>query len=160
MKGDLESEITKQEVLEAMARLPSGKAPGPDGFSIDFLKSEFILRSNYFMFNKNYYLQTQGTSMGSPFAPNYANLFMGLWEKRYIFNNSPFLKSILFYKRFGDNVVLCFTSTEEELHGFCNYINHTYPTLRFTMEYSQEKIHFFDLLISVNESGELDTSLF
>lgn len=32
------------------------------------------------MFDNKYYFQTQGTSMWSLFAPNYASLFMGLWE--------------------------------------------------------------------------------
>lgn len=34
---------------------------------------------------------------------------------------------------------MCFTSTEEEPHVFCNYINHADPTLRFTMK-SREKL--------------------
>lgn len=42
--------------------------------------NKFILKSNYFMFDKKYFLQCQGTSIGSPFAPNYANLYMGSWE--------------------------------------------------------------------------------
>ena len=36
----------------------------------------FILKHNYFTFNKRYYLQTHGTAMGATFAPNYANIFM------------------------------------------------------------------------------------
>lgn len=60
----------------------------------------------------------QGTSLRSPFVPNYANLFMGLWEKRYIFNNYPFLKNILFCRRYIDDVILCFTATGEKLHDF------------------------------------------
>lgn len=44
---------------------------------------EYILVSNYFVFNDKYYLQTQGAAMGSAFAPNSANIFMGYWEKQY-----------------------------------------------------------------------------
>ena len=60
--------------------------------------TKFTLKSNYFMFENKYYLQNQGTSMGSPFAPYYANLFMGLWEDRHIFNNNPFVDNILLLK--------------------------------------------------------------
>lgn len=36
---NLEDKISKQEVLDALTRLPGGKAPGPDGFTIDFFKT-------------------------------------------------------------------------------------------------------------------------
>ncbi len=32
--------------------------------------------------------------MGSPFAPNYAYFFMGMWEGRHILNNNPFANEI------------------------------------------------------------------
>lgn len=36
---NLEGKISKQELLDALTRLPGGKAPGPDGFTIDFFKT-------------------------------------------------------------------------------------------------------------------------
>ncbi|OCT93164.1 hypothetical protein XELAEV_18016229mg [Xenopus laevis] len=38
---------------------------------------EFLLSHNFFLFDKQYYLQKQGTKMGAKFAPSYANLYMG-----------------------------------------------------------------------------------
>lgn len=35
----LEDKISKQEVLDTLTRLPEGKAPGPNGFTIDFFKA-------------------------------------------------------------------------------------------------------------------------
>ncbi len=98
--------------------------------------------------------------MGSPFAPNYANLYMGLWEERYIFNNNPFSDNILFFRRFIDDIVMGFVGSEEELKAFNDYINGTYTNLKFTMEYSQREIHFLDLLISVNDNRRLETSIY
>ena len=37
---------------------------------------DFILRHNTFTFNDKYYLQTNGTAMGTKIAPAYANIFM------------------------------------------------------------------------------------
>ena len=37
---------------------------------------ELILQSNNFTFNKEHYLQINGTAMGTRVAPMYANLFM------------------------------------------------------------------------------------
>ena len=39
-----------------------------------------VLENNIFEFNEKYYLQTQGTAMGTKMAPAYANLFMGKIE--------------------------------------------------------------------------------
>ena len=122
--------------------------------------TKFILKSNYFMFDNKYYLQSQGTSMGSLFAPNYAKLFMGLWEDRHIFNNNPFANNILFFRGHIDDIFMGFTGSEDELRAFSDYINSTHPSLHFTMEYSCEKIHFLDLLITVNENRKLDTSIY
>lgn len=43
---------------------------------------EFILKYNYFTFNNKFYLQTQGTAMGTKFAPSHANLLMGMFEEK------------------------------------------------------------------------------
>ena len=54
----------------------------------------------FFLFLKK--IQIQGTAMGSTFAPNYANLFMGHWESRFIQKEaaSPLLKNDIYWKRF------------------------------------------------------------
>ena len=43
-----------------------------------------ILRSNVFRFNSSYYKQKKGTRMGTPIAPNYANLFMDKFKRNLI----------------------------------------------------------------------------
>lgn len=43
----------------------------------------FILTKNYFTFNNQLFLQTQGVAMGTSHAPSYVNLYLGGWE-RYI----------------------------------------------------------------------------
>ena len=41
-----------------------------------------VLKNNVFEFNDEFFLQTQGTAMGTKMAPAYANLFMGKLEER------------------------------------------------------------------------------
>lgn len=130
---------------------------------VDFLMkvTKFILESNYFMFDSKFYLQTHGTSMGSPFVPNYANLYVGLWEEKYIFNSSnPFRDDVMFFKRYIDDILCVFIGSEESLFQFRDYLNHMYPSLKFTMEHSTDQIHFLDLLISVNEERTWNTTIF
>ena len=42
-----------------------------------------ILKSNAFRFGNEYYRQIAGTAMGTPMAPNYANLFLDNFERTY-----------------------------------------------------------------------------
>lgn len=49
-----------------------------------------LLEKNYFLFEDKYYLQKQGAAMGSKFSPDYACLFMGYLEERYIWNKTLF----------------------------------------------------------------------
>lgn len=46
---------------------------------------EWTLKNNVFLFQGVFYKQMKGTAMGACFAPNYANLFLGLWTERYIY---------------------------------------------------------------------------
>lgn len=42
---------------------------------------QFLLRHNYFSFNKQFFLQTPRAPMGSEFSPSLANVFMSYWEE-------------------------------------------------------------------------------
>ena len=51
-------------------------------FNIPFILEsiDFILKNNTCVFDNEYFLQLQGTAMGTVFAPTYANLSMGYHE--------------------------------------------------------------------------------
>ncbi len=51
-----------------------------------------------------------------------------------------------------------FVGSEDDLKAFNDYINGTYPNLKFTMGYSRKKMHFLDLQIAVNKNRRLETS--
>ena len=60
-----------------------------------------ILTSNNFVFSSNIYLQIKGCTMGTIYAPTYANIFMVEFEQKYIY---PLIKdkSIFFFRYIDD----------------------------------------------------------
>ncbi|KAM9296679.1 breast cancer type 1 susceptibility protein [Gastrophryne carolinensis] len=56
---------------------------------------DYLLRHNYFLFEDKFYLQKCGASMGAPFSPSLANIYMGWWELEFIFTEkNPFYDQI------------------------------------------------------------------
>ena len=112
-------------------------------------------------FADDVFRQIKGTAMGACFAPSCACLFLGLWEKEYIHNTcNPFFENLIFYCRYIDDVFFCFEGTEPNLLHFYKYVNSINPNIRMTLEYSQREITFLDLLISKEENGDLNSSIF
>jgi hypothetical protein len=60
------------------------------------------MENNIFKFGDTYWLQTQGTAMGTPAAPLYSILTNGYYENTTILNN--FKTNLLYYKRFIDDI--------------------------------------------------------
>jgi len=65
-------------------------------FLMDLL--EWVLRTNYIEFNKEHFLQTDGTSMGTPISVMYAIIVMFYIE-------DPLTIDMDFYKRFIDDLI-------------------------------------------------------
>ena len=96
--------------------------------------------------------------MGSPCSPNYANLFMGKFEEDFVYNNNPFSTLIRCWFRFIDDVFCIFTGSSDELQEFKSYINSRMPTIKFTLEQSQESISFLDVV--VKKTDQLETRVY
>ena len=61
---------------------------------------DFILKHNTFTFNDKYYLQTNGTAMGTKMAPAYATVFMESAESSFL-SSFP-LKPTVYYRYIDD----------------------------------------------------------
>ena len=71
----------------------------------------FATSNTHFLFNGEYYEQTDGVAMGSPLAPTLANLFMGFHEKKWLdeySGNKP-----LFYQRYVDDIFATFNNKHD-----------------------------------------------
>ena len=158
----LYSNIVHDEGLEALRHFlrsrPDDLMP-PSAFIIQL--TEWTLKNNVFLFQDKLYKQEKGTAMGACFAPNYANLFLGLWEEQYIFSNlNPYKDKIVYWGRYIDDICLFFSSSEQELLEFHAYVNSVNENLKLTLEYDRQAINFLDLRISKDDQGYLHTSIF
>lgn len=131
----------------------------PNQFIVDL--AAYVLKYNYFSFDNDFYLQVSGTSMGSIFAPNYANLFMGFFEQNCVFNPhvNIYQSKIMKWFRYIDDIFCIFKGSVDEVKSFASLLNEFDPNLKFTLEYSLEKVHFLDMWI-LNNNGCLQTTLY
>ena len=84
--SSLYTNIPNDEGIESIRETLStnGNPPAITDKITSFLS--LILTLNNLTFNGNHYLLVKGCAMGTKCAPSYANLFMGKFEKKYIYN--------------------------------------------------------------------------
>ena len=104
-------------------------------------------------------MQIHSTAMGSPFALNYANIFMDCIEWR-ILDSAPNNKKPILWLRFIDNIFAIWTYDHYSLHQFIEYINIIHSTTKFEMSQSRDRIPFLDTLVLLNNNGDLQTTLY
>ena len=97
----LYTNIPNKEGIEAVETTLKRKNIGTRIIST-FLR--LILTLNNFFFNSQNYLQIKGCAMGTKCALNYANIFIGMFEERYIY--PPIEKISNFYLQFIDDIFL------------------------------------------------------
>ena len=142
-----------QAVADHIRRDPDKRTIGP--FIIRLLK--LVLHSMNFEFNGDHYLQIGGTAMGTALAPNYANLFMDRFETKAL---AGWHKKPKVWLRFIDDIFMIWEHGLESLNEFIEYLNNIHPTIKFTSEYSNEKIAFLDTTVKIDDDLTLYTTLY
>ena len=104
---------------------------------------DIVLKNNAFEFDERYYLQKQGTAMGTKMAPAYANLFMGEIEERL----QSDLPGTILWKRYIDDIFVVATCTIEEFQAFMERANTIHETIKFTHEVSETETTFLDVTV-------------
>lgn len=104
--------------LEALRRFLDLRASPTPPTQVLISVANLALTRNYFLFNEQFYLQSQGVSMGSSFGPDYANLFIRYLEHCSVFNNNTFSEHILLYKLYMDDCFLLWRGSLSEFDQF------------------------------------------
>ncbi|KAJ1123641.1 hypothetical protein NDU88_002109 [Pleurodeles waltl] len=93
------------EVISNLLELHMDESQTPPGFILDL--AHLALTRNYFKFEDSFFLQTQGTSMGSTFAPSLACLYVDHFEIHVVLHeDNPYRDQIKLWKRYIDDVLL------------------------------------------------------
>jgi hypothetical protein len=103
-----------------------------------------VLKNNVFEFNNRYYLQIQGTAMGTKMAPAYANLFMGKLEQKLIHTGKQHIR---IWKRFIDDIFIIWTGSHEQFSDYMTEINQLHDTIKFTHDISDTELTFLDVTL-------------
>ena len=118
---------------------------------------EFCLNNTNFIFQGNYYEQTEGAAMGSPLSPIIANIYMEAFEKQAI---STAQHPPIFWRRFVDDTFVVIQKTKED--SFFNHLNSIDERIQFTREESRSdgSMPFLDTLVTINGDGSLSTKVY
>jgi hypothetical protein len=106
-----------------------------------------VLSQNYFTFQQKIYQPEQGISMGSPISSLIAEIFLQNYEDK---NIKEFLeaKSITFYVRYVDDILIIFDKTEISPKNINTYINKVHNNIKLNPTYVEHSsMNFLDLII-------------
>ena len=126
----------------------------------------FILKNSVFRFSNTFYQQIMGTIMGSPIAPNFANLFMSEVEMRLIndYETKSGLRSLI-WLRYIDNIFFLWSHDQESLDDFISFIcsysksRNMKSTLDYDVRYSQDEVDFLNCKVRIR-NGQFHTELY
>jgi hypothetical protein len=105
---------------------------------------EWVLKNNYFTFGNKTFLQFNGTAMGTNCAPNFAQIFLGIFEWKQIYSNSTPLPQG--YTRFVDDTWMMIKRIYIE--NTKNFIRNICEQLSWTFEIGTS-VSFLDLLTAL-----------
>ena len=118
--------------------------------------AELVLQNNYFEFNERYLKQIRGTAIGTKFAPPYAIIYMAALEEDFL---ETLIKKPWLWWKYINDIFVIWQHGEDELKIFLEKLNNFHPSIKFTCEYSREKVNYLDVQVIVRE-GKLITDLY
>ena len=91
--------------------------------------------------------QKKGTAIGTKFSLPYAIIFMAALEEEIL---ESLIKKPWLCRRYLDYIFVIWHHGENELKQFIGKLNKFHSTIKFTCDYSQERLHFLDVQVILN----------
>lgn len=113
--------------------------------------TKICFEQNYFMFNGNFFRQVEGLAMGSSLSPFCADFFMNEFECELFDSGNTFLKNIVCWHRYVDDILCIWKGSERQLKLFLNNVlNKIDNNIQFTVEMGGNTINFLDITITID----------
>lgn len=115
---------------------------------IEFIMAllKFVMNNSYLVFRDTFYKQIDGTAMGTPPAPVYANIVVFMLERSVL---EEFQHSLHLYRRFLDDIFAYIDAAQREC--FEQRMNSLHPKLKFEFTHHCTEAAFLDLHIYKGE---------
>ena len=121
---------------------------------------DLVFTKNIFTFSNGkfleYYLQTNGVSMGSKCAPSVACLYMAVFEEKVVYK---YHLQPLLWLRYIDDIFILWQHGPEEFDKFVTYLNNNDYGLDFTRDGSSLRVNFLDIT-AILEGNHIETELY
>ena len=117
---------------------------------------EICLKCNHSVFDDKFYLQIHGTAMGPKNACSYADLAMGEIDHKAKFCG-PIRPSQ--WWRYRDDIFDLWQQGLSALNSFTDYINSLYPTIKFELVFSENKLNVLDVTLHLVD-GFIQTDVY
>ena len=140
----LYTNIDNEEGLRVFEEeLKKRSAKNTPSFAIALLM-KLVLILNNLVFNGVNYLQKMGVAMGTRSAPNFSNVFMGYFEKRFVYNSKWFKRFIKSWWRYIDDIFMLWKGPKNHLEDCLSYLNEVHPSIKFEWKISKKQVSFLD----------------
>ena len=121
---------------------------------------DLVFTKNIFTFSNGkyleYYLQTNGVSMGSKCAPSVACLYMADFEEKVVYK---YHLQPLLWLRYIDDIFILWQHGPDEFDKLVDFLNNNDYGLEFTRDGSSLKVNFLDTT-AILEGNHIETELF
>jgi hypothetical protein len=107
------------------------------------------LVNNVFELNNDYYIQINGTAMGTKSGPDYANLTLKDMEENRSDINERFKSNVLLSKRYLDDLLTIYDNHNDSMAAYIKRLRETYAPLKLNVTYGKSQ-NFLDLNISID----------
>ena len=124
----------------------------PTEWILDALK--LCLECNNSVFNNHFYLQVDGTVMGSHMSCSYSDIAMYKFDLKAL----NYKAGLLCWKRFRDDVFVLWSQSLEELNKFFDFMNSidTSGKIKFTISVAnQSTLEFLNLRLHITEQNKI-----
>uniref|UniRef100_A0A8C5MIH2 Reverse transcriptase domain-containing protein n=1 Tax=Leptobrachium leishanense TaxID=445787 RepID=A0A8C5MIH2_9ANUR len=121
---------------------------------------QLVLNNNYFWYKGDFYLQINGTAMGTRFAPSYANLFMAYWESQIACAGHDWGRNLVLYRRYIDDVLIVWEGSHTDLVEFIAHLNDNSVGIKLDSTINKNKVDFLDLTLYTKDGRILTKTHF